>query len=74
MISMTGMEYLKLILIFLFLLLWVMYIYKNRVKIVVEAANLPTSPSASEYLHKNDVWIIPDFIANAGGVIGSFVE
>jgi glutamate dehydrogenase (NAD(P)+) len=47
---------------------------KNRVKIVVEAANLPTSPSASEYLHKNDVWIIPDFIANAGGVIGSFVE
>jgi glutamate dehydrogenase/leucine dehydrogenase len=47
---------------------------KNRVKIIVEAANLPTSPSASEYLHKNDVWIIPDFIANAGGVIGSFVE
>lgn len=47
---------------------------KNGVKIVVEAANLPTSPSASEYLHKNDVWIIPDFIANAGGVIGSFVE
>lgn len=38
---------------------------KNRVKIIVEAANLPTSPSASEYLHKNDVWIIPDFIANA---------
>lgn len=47
---------------------------KNGVKIVVEAANLPTSPSASEYLHKNDIWIIPDFIANAGGVIGSFVE
>jgi glutamate dehydrogenase (NAD(P)+) len=47
---------------------------KNRVKIIVEAANLPTSPSASEYLHKNNVWIIPDFIANAGGVIGSFVE
>ena len=47
---------------------------KNRVKIIVEAANLPTSPSASEYLHRNNVWIIPDFIANAGGVIGSFVE
>ena len=31
-------------------------------------------PSAGEYLHKNGVWIIPDFIANAGGVIGSFVE
>ncbi|HZA06676.1 MAG TPA: Glu/Leu/Phe/Val dehydrogenase dimerization domain-containing protein, partial [Nitrososphaeraceae archaeon] len=47
---------------------------KNRVKIIVEAANLPTSPSASGYLHKNNVWVIPDFIANAGGVIGSFVE
>ena len=31
-------------------------------------------PSAGEYVHKNEVWIIPDFIANAGGVIGSFVE
>ena len=41
---------------------------------VVEAANLPTVPSACEYLHKAGVWIIPDFIANAGGVIGSFVE
>ena len=47
---------------------------KNRVKIIVEAANLPTSSSASGYLHKNNVWVIPDFIANAGGVIGSFVE
>lgn len=25
-------------------------------------------------MHKNGIWIIPDFIANAGGVIGSFVE
>ena len=41
---------------------------------VVEAANLPTLPNASEYLHKNGVWIVPDFIANSGGVIGSFVE
>jgi glutamate dehydrogenase (NAD(P)+) len=47
---------------------------KHGIKIVVEAANLPTLPSACEYLYKNGVWIIPDFIANAGGVIGSFVE
>ncbi|MGC2571247.1 MAG: Glu/Leu/Phe/Val dehydrogenase [Candidatus Nitrosopolaris sp.] len=46
----------------------------HGVKLVVEAANLPTVPQAGEYLHKNGVWIIPDFIANAGGVIGSFVE
>ncbi len=47
---------------------------EHNVKIVVEAANLPTLPNAGEYLHKNGVWMIPDFIANAGGVIGSFVE
>ena len=46
----------------------------HNIKMVVEAANLPTVPSACEYLHKAGVWIIPDFIANAGGVIGSFVE
>ncbi len=47
---------------------------EHNVKMVVEAANLPTLPDAGEYLHKNGVWIIPDFIANTGGVIGSFVE
>jgi glutamate dehydrogenase (NAD(P)+) len=47
---------------------------EHNVKMIVEAANLPTLPNAGEYLHKNGVWIIPDFIANAGGVIGSFVE
>lgn len=47
---------------------------KHNIKMVIEAANLPTLPSAGEHLHKNGVWIIPDFIANAGGVIGSFVE
>ena len=47
---------------------------ENGVKMVVEAANIPTTSNACEYLHKNGVWIIPDFLANAGGVIGSFVE
>jgi glutamate dehydrogenase (NAD(P)+) len=47
---------------------------EHNVKMVVEGANLPTLPSAGEYLHKNGIWIIPDFIANAGGVRGSFVE
>jgi len=46
----------------------------HGVKIVIEAANLPTSSTADEYLSKNGVWLIPDFLANAGGVIGSFVE
>jgi glutamate dehydrogenase (NAD(P)+) len=47
---------------------------KHGVNIIVEAANIPTLPSADKYLNKNGVWIIPDFLANAGGVIGSFVE
>jgi glutamate dehydrogenase (NAD(P)+) len=46
----------------------------NGVKMVVEAANIPTTVDACEYLYKNKIWIIPDFLANAGGVIGSFVE
>jgi glutamate dehydrogenase (NAD(P)+) len=47
---------------------------EHGIRIIVEAANIPTIPSADEYLNKNGVWIIPDFLANAGGVIGSFVE
>jgi glutamate dehydrogenase (NAD(P)+) len=47
---------------------------EHGIKIIVEAANIPTIPTADEYLNKNGVWIIPDFLANAGGVIGSFVE
>jgi glutamate dehydrogenase (NAD(P)+) len=47
---------------------------EHGVKIIVEAANIPTLPNADEYLIKNGILIIPDFLANAGGVIGSFVE
>ena len=46
----------------------------HHVKIIVEAANIPTTPTADEYLIDNGILIIPDFLANAGGVIGSFVE
>jgi glutamate dehydrogenase (NAD(P)+) len=47
---------------------------EHGTKMIVEAANIPTSQSADKYLHENGVLIIPDFIANAGGVIGSFAE
>ncbi len=47
---------------------------EHDTKVIVEAANIPTSPSADSYLYENGVLIVPDFIANAGGVIGSFVE
>ncbi len=47
---------------------------ENGIKMLVEAANIPTTADACEYMHKHKIWLIPDFLANAGGVIGSFVE
>jgi glutamate dehydrogenase (NAD(P)+) len=46
----------------------------NRVKIVAEGANGPCTPEADEYFKKNDVFNIPDFLCNAGGVTTSYFE
>jgi glutamate dehydrogenase (NAD(P)+) len=45
-----------------------------RCKMVVEGANSPTTPAADEILRANDVYIIPDVMANAGGVVVSYFE
>jgi glutamate dehydrogenase len=46
----------------------------SRVKIVAEGANGPTTPEADEILKKNNVFVIPDFLCNAGGVTVSYFE
>jgi len=45
-----------------------------KARIVVEGANGPTTPEASKILCDNGVFVIPDILANAGGVIVSYFE
>ncbi len=45
-----------------------------KCKIVVEGANGPTSPEADIYLHEKGVLVVPDILANAGGVTVSYFE
>jgi len=45
-----------------------------RCKLMVEGANSPTTPNADEILNGNGVHVVPDVMANAGGVIVSYFE
>jgi glutamate dehydrogenase (NAD(P)+) len=54
-------------------------INKNNVdrvdaKIIVEGANIPIPHDVERILHQKDILVVPDFVANAGGVISSYVE
>jgi len=47
---------------------------KLNCKIIVEGANGPTAADADAVLDSNDVFVIPDILANAGGVVVSYFE
>jgi len=44
------------------------------VRIVAEGANGPCTPDADEVFKKNNIFLIPDFLCNAGGVTTSYFE
>jgi glutamate dehydrogenase (NAD(P)+) len=45
-----------------------------RAKLVAQGANIPFTPGAEAFLHQRGVLVLPDFIANAGGVICAAME
>jgi len=45
-----------------------------RASLIVEAANGPTTPAADDILLENAIPVVPDILANSGGVVASYVE
>ena len=46
----------------------------KKVRIIAEGANGPTTPEADEVIHERGIFMIPDYLANAGGVTCSYFE
>lgn len=50
------------------------HLIKPSVKLIAEGANGPTTPEADTVIQEKGIWLIPDFLANAGGVTCSYFE
>lgn len=50
------------------------FLESTGIEMVVEAANQPLSPAAEQYMEVRGVTILPDYIVNPGGLIGSWAE
>ena len=49
-------------------------VHRLKTKLVIEGANIPITHEAERYLHEKGILCVPDFIANAGGVICAAME
>jgi len=45
-----------------------------KAKIIVEGSNIPMTPQVEKLLYQRNIIVVPDFVANAGGVIASYAE
>ncbi len=50
------------------------HLIDKKVKLTAEGANGPTTPEADNFLEEKKIYVIPDFLANAGGVTCSYFE
>lgn len=48
--------------------------HKIKAKVILELANGPINPAADEILHDKNIIVIPDILANSGGVVVSYFE
>ena len=48
--------------------------FSKRVKLIAEGANGPTTPEADEVIKSRGIFLVPDFLCNAGGVTVSYFE